>query len=132
VKGLFIGFGALVLAFGLTFSDHFKHFLDPALKDHLRLGHYINFVYMQYKTNDKSSLGPIDFLKTDKTHGLVGLDPWGNPYEFFIEKLDSKTIQITLWSKGEDLKSLLSYKDLKESRYKKQGDDFIFTQQFKI
>lgn len=133
MKSFFIAFGAIVLTLGLTFSGSLEHFFSPSLKDHSRLNHYIDYVVSQYKESKSDLSGPIDFINSDKTHGLVGLDPWGIPYEFFIEKNSSNRITITLWSRGEDSKTRLSSVDVgRQKNLSEKGDDFIYSKRIKI
>jgi len=133
VKVYLIAFGALIIASGLTFFGFSERYLNPELSTHSRMNHYMSYAVEQYKDSKDQALGPIQFISSDKTHGLVGLDPWGSPYEYFINKRGTKKLTITLWSKGKDGKSLLKSNDIEDGQgLSKKGDDFIFSKSIKI
>jgi len=128
MKSYLIAFGALIVTLGMTFSGTINDYLNPNLAKHSRLKHYTDHAIDKFKDSNDKDLGPIDFLKSDKTHGRLGLDPWGSPYQYFIKYDDSKRLTITLWSKGKDSKTLLKPIDIMNGEYSgKKGDDFIYT-----
>ena len=128
MKSYLVASGAVIITLGLTFSGTIKDYLNTGSAKHTRLNYYSGHAIDQYKDPKGNELGPIEFIKKDKSHGRLGLDPWGSPYEYFIKYENSKRLTITLWSKGEDSKTLLKPIDIiNENYHEKKGDDFIFT-----
>lgn len=64
--------------------------------------------------------------KKEKLDGLVGLDPWGHPFKYFVKKDAKKTNQglLIVWSKGPDNKLDTSNDQIAENHTSFNGDDF--------
>lgn len=106
---------------------------DTDQASHSRADQYIGSVLSSY--TNSSIPAHIKSLNPDNTHGVVGLDPWGKPYQYFIELKGEglKELVITLWSKGKDAKTKLSKADVKKkSAFLPKGDDFIYSKTVKI
>jgi len=126
MKRLLIGFGAVFLLFFVTFFAQKGLNRAKMMKKHSRVDSYSDLVLSEFSNENKKPLGAVNFLSTDKSHGLVGFDPWGSPYEYFIEKAESKLTLIFL-SKGKDDKAQTDLLSLKgKKNLKQKGDDFVY------
>ena len=64
--------------------------------------------------------------KTERLDGLVGLDPWGHPFQYFVKKADSNSKDgvLIIWSKGPDNKLNTTNDQIAENHDSFNGDDF--------
>ena len=68
----------------------------------------------------------VPIHKGEKLDGLVGLDPWGHPFQYFVKK-DAKNTNngvLIVWSKGPDNKLNTSMAQIAENHESFNGDDF--------
>lgn len=64
--------------------------------------------------------------QAEKFDGLVGLDPWGHPFQYFVKKAstNSKDGVLIIWSKGPDNKLNTTNDQIAENHEAFNGDDF--------
>ena len=64
--------------------------------------------------------------KKEKLDGIVGLDPWGHPFQYFVKKDTKKTNHgvLIIWSKGSDNKLDTSNDQISKNHNSFNGDDF--------
>jgi len=72
--------------------------------------------------------------KNEKLDGLVGMDPWGHPFQYFVKKDQKNSNEgvLVIWSKGPDNKLDTSMDDVADNHKIFNGDDFGKTIKFKL
>jgi len=65
-------------------------------------------------------------VKKEKLDGLVGLDPWGHPFQYFVKKNDNSSNDglLIVWSKGPDNKLDTTTDQVAKNHESFKGDDF--------
>ena len=102
---------------------------------HSRIDTYTEIIANQYKEKAHQKKGLQSKNSFKFLEGHVGLDPWGKPYKYFIQKntKSDKDVSIVLWSTGEDFKTKLTAAEIKnETHSNKIGDDFIHKALIKV
>lgn len=76
--------------------------------------------------NQKSSrsIASIDNDQVEfKPDGLMGMDPWGQPYHYSIQKAGRDQVRVVIWSKGPDQKDDSQRSSAGESLFSSKSDD---------
>ncbi len=76
--------------------------------------------------NQKSSrsIASIDSDQVEfKPVGLMGMDPWGQPYHYSIQKSGHDQVRVVIWSKGPDQKDDSQSSSSGESLFSSKSDD---------
>lgn len=90
---------------------------------------------MELSPNPNRGLASMD--QPQILEGGIGLDPWGYPFQYFVNKTSSSEGEVTIWSSGPDNKFQTDIKKVKELMENKKkirfiGDDFGKTISFKL
>lgn len=94
------------------------------------LGYQLAQLYQEnFKKTLEGPKGLRNIASTDtdmvefKPEGLMGIDPWGQPYKYSIQQVSPEQLRVTIWSMGPNLKDDTEANDPNKSRFLSRTDD---------
>jgi hypothetical protein len=93
------------------------------------LGYQLAQIYQENLKKTTESLKTSRSIASDsemvefKPEGLMGIDPWGQPYKYIIQQVGSEQLRVLIWSMGPNQKDDSDVADMQKNVSAAKSDD---------